>query len=688
MSAKIRILKNSVWYDLILDNPKAVKYNAVINRIGKIQNREISHTNTFKLPYVSQNIEALDLNMFNPVNMALALNKKYVAKYYVDEALLQSGFIVINNTKDNKISVNFIDEALSLTEKWSETTFYDLVFSAQFVKPTDYQTVIDNIKEYPTPLTGVIAQVPDVGARGYKFALFPNNLNVLGDKFQVTTDGGRVLDSFNPYQSRPIFSVKSLFDLAVETFGYTMDWGNVDVEKMKTEFIVSRDLRALLSTGIKFKEISSTGSNNEYASFSIGGGEYLADAMISTSTCTKPNDVTGWVDPPLLLLDNDSYKFQDVLYTPDITVSNDGLITITSNLEHSGTFNWGEADVFSAWRNPSSNVVFGTPPTQTEIITSTNLTVTLEKSDLVEPEAGCTFIGILVNIRVSTDILSSLTLTSTLVTEIVGYTSVAEYDEYDQYAKDEIDLTHAVPKDTMRVLLSGYMEKEGILMNIDTNNNTVYLFTYSQYRTKANAGTFENWSNYLLENAGINYDTDYGNSYARVNKIGLKEFFSGNTNDVTILPSVVNTKYKSFVQNNNKTYKDVSKALYIQNTTPFIEYTNTGLGLIEKIGDLTGLDQINFDKTIQGTISSLPEIANVNYSVTPDGLKDWYKLVEQAVRVTAKFLIPSSVMRYLDLSKPIYVEQLGGFFIIEEIKEYSNAQTPVNVNLIKLIDNF
>jgi hypothetical protein len=35
----------------------------------------------------------------------------------------------------------------------------------------------------------------------------------------------------------------------------------------------------------------------------------------------------------------------------------------------------------------------------------------------------------------------------------------------------------------------------------------------------------------------------------------------------------------------------------------------------------------------------------------------------------------------------VYIEELGGYWIIEEIAEYSNAQTLCHVKLIKLIDN-
>ena len=59
--------------------------------------------------------------------MAKAMNAKYEARFYVEEKLLQEGFIVINNTNDGKIKVNFIDDALSIVEKWGETSYEESI---------------------------------------------------------------------------------------------------------------------------------------------------------------------------------------------------------------------------------------------------------------------------------------------------------------------------------------------------------------------------------------------------------------------------------------------------------------------------------------------------------------------------------------------------------------------------------
>ena len=119
------------------------------------------------------------------------------------------------------------------------------------------------------------------------------------------------------------------------------------------------------------------------------------------------------------------------------------------------------------------------------------------------------------------------------------------------------------------------------------------------------------------------------------------------------------------------------------------------MGLIELDRIITGpydvfrKDVLNNTTSAAGSIgnlSNLPAVANVNYIDIPDGVEEWYKLIDGAVRVKDLFLIPSDEIKNLDLSQPIYVNDLGGFYIIEEIAEYTNSKTPVMVKMIKLIN--
>ena len=110
-STRLEIEKDGIFISLKLGKEIDIKYNNVINKIGKVDTREISHSNTFSIPYIHHNIEALGLNVFNTTDLAIGLNQKYPAKYYKEGTLLQEGFVVINNT-EGSIKLNFIDEGV------------------------------------------------------------------------------------------------------------------------------------------------------------------------------------------------------------------------------------------------------------------------------------------------------------------------------------------------------------------------------------------------------------------------------------------------------------------------------------------------------------------------------------------------------------------------------------------------
>ena len=223
MRNRIEILKGSEWVELYLGEEGNIKYNTLINRVGSMSQREISHSNTFSLPYVHQNIQALDINVFNPTKLAKAFNSKYLAKYYVRDKLQQEGFLVINNSENGAINVNFIDGALNIVEKWGSMNYYELLSSETLPIPEPYRTALNEMKDYNMAKDIILTPLTNMAGKNYPVAKFPNNLNAIGDKFQKPAEGfgNRLPDTFNPYQSRPIFNTKALFDIAIETFGYT-----------------------------------------------------------------------------------------------------------------------------------------------------------------------------------------------------------------------------------------------------------------------------------------------------------------------------------------------------------------------------------------------------------------------------------------------------------------------------------
>lgn len=698
---------------LRLKQGAAIKYNAVINKVGKVATREISHTNTFTLPHVHHNLQALGLNVFNPTELAKAMNAKYIAKYYVEDKLLKKGYLVINNTNGGLIKVNFIAESLSLTSQWGSISYQELLQDEVRQFPADYAAAIAELRDYDLDKNAVLTPLSEIGTRGYNLCLFPNNLNAIGDKFQIDQNEQRVTDTFNPYQSRPIWNAKSVFDLACEGFGYTADFDDsVDWDKVAETYIVNDkgDQSKKGLNGIQTSTYQTISSNSPYYSrFDALFNNFQTKALFNFSTVTslRPNDIPGWVDPTGLAVHNPfnsnitgPWMSEQSVFTPNNAAGNVGEIHFIADHGQTALTNY-EYSIFNIWSNatPGGDIVVDTvlfdsfgvnnPPTEFVVGTTYQVDLTIDKTyyDTI-PTGADSLIGIMVSFGTSFS-GSNGGLYNMIVQEEWLPEGVVAFDDFGQFLPDSADLAYAAPRDSVKKVLSNLMHKEGILMDINDDTKVVKFFNYGEYEQQRVDGNFSDWSKYLLKYDSFMHNTDYGTNYAKLNKIGLSDPFIGNTFDLVLENQGSDSKYKDVANDFVSAFKDVENVRQINNTFPYFEYTNQGVGLVEFTGIVTNtLTQTRADNTTQGTFNELAHVANVNYATIPDGVNLWYTLVDQAVRVDAKFLIPVDVMNSLDLSEPIYVEELGGFYIIEEIKEYINGTNAVTVKLIKLIDDY
>lgn len=714
MDTRIEIYKDQVWQRLRLKQGAAIKYNAVINKVGKVATREISHTNTFTLPHVHDNLQVLGLNVFNPEELALAMNTKYIAKYYVEDKLLKKGFLVINNTNNGQIKVNFIEESLSLTSLWGSITFQELLQDEVREFPADYAASIEELRDYDLDKTAVLTPLTEVGTRGYNLCLFPNNLNSIGDKFQIDQNDERVIDTFNPYQSRPIWNAKAVFDLATEAFGYTADYDDsVDWDKVAETYIVNDkgDQSKKGENGIQTTTYQTIAQNQPYyVQFDGLVASFQTKTLMNFATANslKPNNIPGWVDPPGLEVNNQinpntpgPWMSENSVFVPNTTAGNVGNIHFIADHGQAVITSY-QYDIYNVWSNVTAggDVVIerisidsegvNTVPSEFTVGTTYQIDLTINKSyyDQNIPTGGDELIGIMVSF---TNNFGSANggLYNMIVQEEWLPEGVVAFDDFGQFLPDDADLTFNAPRDSIKKLLSNLMHKEGILMDINDDTKVVKFFNYGEYEEQKINGNFSDWSKYLLKYSGFIHNTDYGTNYAKLNKIGLSDPFIGNTYNLVLENQGEDSKYKDVATDYVSAFKDVSNVKQINNTSPYFEYTNLGIGLVEFTGiNTVTLTQTRADNSTQGTFNELAHVANVNYATIPDGVKLWYTLVDQAIRVDAKFLIPVDIMKSLDMSEPIYVEELGGFYIIEEIKEYVNGSIPVSIKLIKLLDDY
>ena len=810
-NTRLEILKDGVYVPLKLRDNQPIRYNSVINKIGKVDVREISHSNTFSIPYVYQNIDALRLNDFNVHELAVSLNKKYDAKYYKEGILLQVGFIVVNGSDEDSIKLNFIDGALELTQIWGSTKYIDLLRSGNPLISEDYQTAIAEMREYELLNDAVAPHLSDIPNEDYPISLFPNSLNCIGDKFQKYYDGERPLDVFNPYQSRPIFNAYAFMNIICEAYGYTPIFNDsIDWDIIKKTYMVADGLDKSEQdvSGIQTTDYDTIDTTDPHYSTVNGFGNvytYQTAMEFPSDVGIAPNSVPNFPNAPLgIELPGASFFSKRSLFVPDITETvgeitfkasffssfidtelvNDGdfsdptnwVATGSANANSAGNFinttnsslaqnfavggsghiyqleyeivstNGGQLSVsgafsttnipsdstgvkrvslqgtggtltfnnnssfvgeinnislkrvyhpiFAVWKNSTD----GLAPIIEPVPTSSNggsflfINSTVDKNYFDDAPAQADpdgFIGMYLISDQDSLFPNQGKMTNMRVTETISPPGYISYDPDSlEFLQENIDLTYATPKKNITTLLTGLMHKEGMLMNIDHNNKEVEFFSYSYYKTQVNSAEYYDWTKYLQEYINPKFNTQYGSQYAITNRLGLSSPYLGNTVDIVLGNQSSQSKYVDFKKNSVKNFKDVKKVdnVNIAGSVPYVEYAVAGLSLVEHEGTLGDLGNLDWDKNDYGDLVGLPYIQNVNFTVVPDGVSWWYNLIDTAVRAKPTFLLPVEIASSLDLRKPIYVGQLGGFYILEELEGYVDSSTPVRAKLIKIPD--
>lgn len=816
-NTRLEILKDGVYVPLKLRDNQPIRYNSVINKIGEVDVREISHSNTFSIPYIYQNIDALGLNDFNVHQLAVSLNKKYDAKYYKDGILLQVGYIVINGSDGSNIRLNFIDGALELTQVWGSTKYIDLLRSGNPSIPADYQTAIAEMRDYVLANDAVATFLSDIPNNDYPISLFPNSLNCIGDKFQEYHDGLRPNDSFNPYQSRPIFNAYAFMNIICEAYGYTPIFNDsIDWDIIKKTYMVAEGLdKSEQDIGsLEVVEYDTIDSTEPHYSTVNGFGNiysYQVAMEFPTDVGITPNSVDNFPSNPMgVKLPGAGFFSKRSLFVPNLDETVGDIIfkgNVSTELPFGGSpeiVNEGDFATTTFWTSTGTATISGVgdfPDMTNSTITQSNIlgsvlgfyqleyevvstnggqlrlsgtnsafdtinipsdttgvkrvalannggsnlifnnnssfvgeinNISLKKiyhpmfavwknstdglAPIIEPipsvEDNSNFV--IFNITISKDYFdtapaqadpdgligvylvadsSSLSpnvgqMTFMEVTETISPPGYISYDlDTGEYLQENIDLTYAAPKDNITKLLTGLMHKEGMLMNIDHSNKEVEFFSYSYYKTQVNNGVFYDWTQYLQEYINPEFNTQYGQQYAIKNRLGLAEPYLGNTVDIVLGNQSSQSKYKDFKENYLKDFKDVKKVDNVLNTSaPYVEYAVNGLSLVEHEGDLSSLANLDWDKNNYGNLVGLPYIQNVNFTIVPSGVSWWYNLIDTAVRSKPTFLLPAEIASKLDLRKPVYVGQLGGFYILEELEGYVDSSTPVRAKLIKIPD--
>jgi len=670
---------NYEWVALLLDNNKGLNYNKVINKIGKR--------------------DALDFKIFNQIDLAKALNKKYEAKYYVDEVFVAKGFLIINNTTKDSININFIDEPLSLSDKWKSTTYKQLLETSNTIPNNFLNSLNSSIRNYDLDITEIVTSIPNVVGENYPICTFPNSLSVVGDKFQKDDEGLRVENYFNPFQSRPIWNVRAFLEIITRNYGYTPIYdGSIDLQELETLNLVSKDVNKGTADGESFEKITNSSEELSLYHFrqTIGDGVtfvYGIVPIMPDGFSVTPNSLP-WSQPPEpYFWSNDNVSnYGDIpcIYTPNLTQGFSGSIVFEFELIY---YEGGNGiRMLGVWKNSAgTDVLFAEPLFTIEQTSIDFVKMTVSKNEIAtqEPVGAGDFVGILI-VRSFPFRQKDLFIKNMVVTEQYLPEGTISFDDFEQFNNATIDLTYSAPRENITKTLNGIMQQQGILLQINTKEKEVLFFTYGHYNDQVNDGVFYDWSEYVIYDEIPEWNTNYGKDYARLNRVSLDAPYKGNFFDVALTNFEEQSKYKDFIENKTKGLKDVENAISVQGSSlSYIEFEHKGGGLVEHtVGDRIGLyTQSRADGSTQGTANNVATVFNVNYGSLPNGVFEWYNVITSSVKCKDKFLLPTKVFRELDLSVPIYVEKLGGYYIIEEVSEYKNSREPVTVKLIKLTDN-
>lgn len=818
MKTRIEIFKNGDWLELKLKS-EAVRYSLVANRMGSLDSRRISHSNTFELPWVSENIIALGIDNFSPVYMVAALNRKYPAKYYVKDKLLQKGFIVINNTIRGSINVNFIDEALAITEQWGLYKFSDLLvnlgqqisdfpnhiicpnilsqINAQKVWPTD-KTKSTTVQVNNTTKCVLTDTEPTIHNKEIFLTRFPNTVDSIKSKWQLDATGIRKIDTFNPWQSRPIFSVYGFLYIICQAFGYQLRLdASVNQIELRDSYLIEKGIDsgsadsavAVVSTTATisspkpgrqaiwwksydhglgagdnegFFEFFFEYPNNEtvfHSSFPPPFGmDLVSDGTTYDPATGKKTGVRSLAYSSLSPIPPHSYNNLRSSQ-PDLRV-----VARIENPTGQGTgrnvawigklvwegfvksdapnllFDYIDFIPMSVWTRSDNGQNFyqyiaeektlfnnATTGVNADGIKARSFAITCDKEQLnaqaTTPVPGApsgtslTFVGVMLGIVVRNQdnyYQHDPYITDMHFTESIVPSSKTGYDKYGQLNSITTNLLSLAPNVLIKDLLSDVLQQQGLLLTFERDlngvQNIVKFFSYKLYKDRVVLGQagdktqYYDWSEFHQRLIPPLYNTDWGPEYGQLNDISLAKPFAGNVARIKAGTNLTSqgflTKLNPLVTNQPKLLNDITAVDIIVNSVPYDEYTVEDKAIIfaDFSTNLTGTrkqvsaEQVTVGPPPTNTVlpsvnsASLPFISNIIYTASsfPLGVEYWYELIDKSVRCYATFLIPLYVIQNFDITKPVYIESLGGFYIVEEIPEYTDDITPIKISLIKV----
>jgi hypothetical protein len=705
MDYSIEVFKDNEWKALELFSGTKAKYNIISNIIGEPNQREISHSNTYSLPKTRRNKNILGLREFNNSYLVRSLNSKYDCRISIRGNVVDKYYLVINNIIDN-ININIIDRELGLLDNWGEITYQELLNDDALVSNLSsiFQNEIQGIKDYVIDN----ALVPIYSS----IVSFPNTLNVIGDKFNVDENGDRISSGhFNVYQSRPIWNVSDFLWIICSAYGYTAHFlDGVDEKVLETSYFVSENSsedpdRSIYSdTKDSVSEYYGTYNPDTHIR-----EQYFAFQFDDTEKYTRPVDIPGYVSDLLPDPTYRRYEYTRSVYSPDMSKGPIGTIqydfdylAVSAPLEF-------KYNTYAIFRKSNSKVVqkelsnvlldssnlikdgYGPDRHQLNRVPRGTIKIQVQKSDIESLAGQDSFIGIVLLAKIiqynAGDVEDFCTYENLTIYEEYYADDVIPHDEYGQYYLNSVpNLTLEAPATiSVKKLLSLILQQQGLMCDINEKVKQVRFYNYETVKQRILNRDFYDWSDYLLKYEELEENTDFGDKYANINKISLDEPYAGNVYPYK-LSSPANGKRDNSVDFKVEGLKDVSGVKYVNigGSHPYFEYTNQGLGLVSSTRKSGYLEVYRVGGIPGGgsSTSNLDLVENINYSDIPIGVRSWYEIIDFGMKIKGSFLLPTSIVKTLDKTKPVYLNEIRACLIIEEIKEYVDSQTPVEITFL------
>lgn len=250
----------------------------------------------------------------------------------------------------------------------------------------------------------------------------------------------------------------------------------------------------------------------------------------------------------------------------------------------------------------------------------------------------------------------------------------------------------------------GLCTMNGILVSGDSTDKKINFTSYKHIKDKKLVGNYVNWSKYLVsvESSDSDFGSEFFNSSIQQNSNAMKSnkrMFDLNSDLYESKGVVLESEfsdaisYKTEINFPNLITDGTAIVYKTDNRLPSETYYSRHLQKEVEESAITSPDDINQPGQIGDfhvnwfkdyNYNYLDEVYDINLNPTAGHFKDYIDIVNNSSKIKTEMILPIRVIKELDLFKPVFIEELHAYFIIESITDWVDGSTPCEVNLLKI----